>query len=546
MVQEAMPLNVPLPDDLSACQRLLRELLATLKQRDLELEGVRHRLDQLLRRLYGPRSERVDADQPTLFDACLPPPEAPPVQPAEPETSTPPKKKGHGRKALPKNLKRDRQEHDLTEAEKLCPCCAKPRIKLGEQTSEQLDYMPASMRVIEHVRPTYACLECLKKAEPAPVGDRPAETPLESWLPMSESEAETLRAKLIVTAPLPKQPIAKGLAGPGLLAHIITSKYVDHLPLYRLESIFGRQGVDISRQTMSDWLAECAQLFTPLYELMKQRVLQSRVVHNDDTPVPVQQPGKGKTKTGRLWASLGDAANPYTVFNYTPDRCRDGPEQFFRGYKGYLQVDAYSGYECLFGTGDIVEVACWAHARRKFFDAKTSEEWRSHLMLGMIRGLYEVEDEVAKLDDEAAKVRYRQQHARPLLETIAAWLKEHRDQVLPKSPLGEAIGYALNNWTALNRYVDVGYLAIDNNPAERSLRAVAIGRKNWLFAGSDAGGRTAAVLYSLVSTCKRLGIEPWAYLRDALARLPELPSDRLAELLPDVWAQAQRQQVTSA
>ena len=216
------------------------------------------------------------------------------------------------------------------------------------------------MRVIEHVRPTYACLECLKKAEQAPVGDRPAETPLESWLPRSESEAEALRAKLIVTAPLPKQPIAKGLAGPGLLAHIITSKYVDHLPLYRLENIFGRQGVDISRQTMSDWMAECVQLFTPLYELMKQRVLQSRVVHNDDTPVPVQQPGKGKTKTGRLWVSLGDAANPYTVFNYTPDRCRDGPEEFFRGYKGYLQVDAYSGYECLFGTGDIVEVACWA------------------------------------------------------------------------------------------------------------------------------------------------------------------------------------------
>jgi transposase len=548
MVQEAMPLNVPLPDDPLVLQNMLRELLTTLKQRDLELESVRHRLDQLLRRLYGPRSERLDPNQPNLFDACPSPPEAPPpVQPTEPETATPPQKKnGHGRKALPKNLKRDRREHDLTEAEKLCPCCAKPRLKLGEQTSEQLDYIPASMRVIEHVRPTYACLGCLKKAERAPVGDKPAEAPLESWLPTSESEAETLRAKLIVTAPLPKQPIAKGLAGPGLLAHIITSKYVDHLPLYRLESIFGRQGVDISRQTMSDWLAECAQLFAPLYELMKQRVLQSRVVHNDDTPVPVQQPGKGKTKTGRLWVSLGDAANPYTIFNYTPDRCRDGPEEFFRGYKGYLQVDAYAGYECLFGTGDIVEVACWAHARRKFFEAKTTDAWRSHLMLGMIRGLYEVEDEVAKLDDEAAKVHYRQQHARPLLETIAAWLKEHREQVLPKSPLGEAIGYALNNWTALNRYVDAGYLAIDNNPAERALRGVAIGRKNWLFAGSDAGGRTAAVLYSLVGTCKRLAIEPWTYLRDALARLPELPSERLAELLPDVWVQAQRQQVTSA
>jgi transposase len=279
MVQEAVPLDVPLPDDLSACQRLLRELLATLKQRDLELEGVRHRLDQLLRRLYGPRSERLDPNQPNLFDSCPPPPESPPpATPTEPETAILPKRKnGHGRKTLPENLKRDRQEYDLAEAEKLCPCCAKPRIKLGEQTSEQLDYIPASLRVIEHVRPTYACLECLKKteqppvtpvAQQAPVDDRPAEMPLESWLPTSEAEAETLRAKLIVTAPLPKQPIAKGLAGPGLLAHIITSKYVDHLPLYRLESIFGRQGVDMSRQTMSDWLAECSQLFMPLYELM--------------------------------------------------------------------------------------------------------------------------------------------------------------------------------------------------------------------------------------------------------------------------------------
>ncbi len=352
--------------------------------------------------------------------------------------------------------------------------------------------------------------------------------------------------QLIYTVPMPKQPIAKGLAGPGLLAHIIVSKFVDHLPLYRQQKIFARQGVDISRSTMGGWLAECAELCTPLYLLMKKRVLQSRVIHNDDTPVPVLAPKSGKTKTGRFWTSVGDAANPYNVFNYTTDRTRDGPEEFFKGYKGWLQVDAYSGYEGLFVTGAIREAACWAHARRKFFEAQTTDAARSCWMLGMIRGLYEVEDEVAKIEDEAAKARYRRQHARPQLRQIKKWLKEHKEKVLPKSPIGEAINYALNNWRALNRYVLFGFLSIDNNVAERALRGIAIGRKNYLFLGSDAGGRTAAVLYSLVSTCQRHGIDPWAYLRDILTRLPELPSERLEELLPDVWAKAQRAQSEAA
>lgn len=541
-----MPLDASLPDDLSVCQHMIRELLATLKDRDRELDGVRHRLDQLLRRLYGPRSERLDPNQPTLFDGLFPSPADAPAPtsedaPEEAATAARPKKKGHGRQELPKNLPRRREEYDLTEAEKLCPCCAQPRVKLGEQTSEQLDYIPASLRVVEHVRPTYACLECLKKQE---LGEPiPATSTLESWLPMTDGEREELRAKLITTASMPAQPIAKGLAGPGLLAYVITSKYVDHLPLYRLESIFARQGVELSRSTMCDWMAACAELFKPLVELMKQRVLQSKVIHNDDTTVPVQEPGNGKTKTGRLWVSLGDEANPYTIFNYTPDRCRDGPEGFFKTYKGYLQVDAYSGYERLFVTDDIKEVACWAHARRKFFEAKTTDERRSHEMIGMIRSLYAVEDEVAKIEKDEEKVRHRQQHAKPLLEMIEKWLKENKDQVLPKSPMGEAIGYALNNWTALNRYVDIGYLAIDNNRAERALRAVAIGRKNWMFAGSDKGGETAAILYSMVGTCQRHGIEPWTYLRDILTRLPQLAPERLGELLPDAWAKAQREPI---
>jgi transposase len=556
MVKEAMPLNVDMPPDIAGCQCLIHELVKTLAARDRELAATQHRVEQLLRRLYGPRSERHDPNQPSLFDQCPPLPEpAPAAQADEPAPAARrKKKKGHGRRPLPKDLPRKRQVHQLTEAEKRCPCCQKPRILIGEQTSEQLEYIPASLRVIEHVRPTYACQECLRKAEmsvptePTPprvaaasnVESRPGEQTLETRLPPAPDDQALAKMQLIITAPMPKQPIPKGLAGPGLLAHIITSKFVDHLPLYRLESIFGRQGIDISRKTMSDWLAACAKLFEPLYGLMTQLVLQSRVIHNDDTPVPVQAKKTGKTKTGRLWASLGDAAHPYNIFNYTPDRCRAGPEQFFEGYKGFLQVDAYSGYEGLFSSGDIREVACWAHVRRKFFEAQTTDEWRSHLMLAMISGLYKVEDEVGKILDEADKVRYRRTHARPLLIQIKKWLKKHKDQVLPKSPLGEAIGYALNNWRALNRYTIAGYLSIDNNPAERSLRGVAIGRKNYLFFGSDAGGKTAAILYSMVGTCKRHGLDPWSYLRDALTRLPELPAERLGELLPDVWAKVQR------
>ena len=554
-----MPLDVSLPDDLSACQRMIRELLQTLHERDRQLTGIQHRLDQLLRRLYGPRSERLHPDQPSLFgeegsleSATTDEADASAANEGDEDTTAPAKKKKkytpHGRQELPKHLPRQLREHDLPEAQKLCPCCQQQRVKIGVQTSEQLDYVPASYFVIEHQRPTYACLDCLEKAAAAEAKSTreepvPTSPDLVSFLPPA---ASALPARLIETAPLPKQPIFKGLAGPGLLAHLIVSKYGDHLPLYRLEGIIARHGVELARSTMGDWLAACAQLLTPLHTLMCQRVLQSLVIHNDDTTLPVQEPGRGKTKTGRIWASLGDRTHRYLVFNYTPDRSRDGPEEFFRGYRGHLQVDAYSSYECLFVSGDILEAACWAHVRRKFFEARSSDAARSHAMLGMIRGLYDVEKQVKKLEADADKVRYRQEHARPLLTIIEKWLSDNKSQVLPKSPLAEAIGYASNNWIALNRYVDVGYLAIDNNPVEGALRPIALGRKNYMFAGSDGGGRTAAVLYSFVGTCKLLGIEPFAYLRDVLTRLPAHPPERLDELLPDTWAQAQRAAAATA
>jgi transposase len=553
MHQEAVLADATLPDDPVVLQRMIHELLATLKDTRHELDGVRHRLDLLLKRLYGPKAERFDPNQPTLFDGCpLPPPTPEPTPPPADAATTPrPHKKGHGRQALPKHLRRERSIHDLTEAERLCSCCQQPRLKIGEECSERLDYVPASLFVVEHARFKYACLACLKKAEllpPGPVPDEPlpATSTLTTWLPMTESEAE--RAKLIVTAPMPPQPIAKGLAGPGLLAHIIVSKYVDHLPLHRLEGIFARQGVELSRSTMCDWMAECASLLTPLCALLKADVLRSRSIHTDDTSVPVQDPSQRRTKSGRLWVYIGDRDHPATVYDYTPTHARDGPAAFLRNYCGFLQADAHNVYDGIY-TPELLEVGCWAHCRRHFHEARDSDAARAHEALARIAALYAVEDEAKEqitlrqlsgAEADELRRRLRQEQTVPLLTALCQWLRDQQAPVLPKSPMGLAIAYALRHWGALSRFTEHGFLAIDNNAAERALRAVAIGRKNWLFAGSDAGGNTAAVLYSMVATCKQLGIDPFTYLRDALTRLPQTQPAHHSDLLPQHWAATQR------
>jgi transposase len=326
------------------------------------------------------------------------------------------------------------------------------------------------------------------------------------------------------------EPIEKGLPGPGLLAHVAVSKYADHLPLYRQEGIFRRFGVDLARSTMCSWMAVIAGLLAPIVKAMLKRVLLSDVVQTDDTPVKVQEHDGPGMKTGRLWVHIGDGNNRFIVYDYTPDRSRDGPERIFKGFEGYLQADAYSVYDALFKDGTIVEVGCWMHARRKFYDARTSDPSRSHLMLAWIVGLYEVEEDAKKQRkkhpewDEATWHAYRDdlrsRRSRPLLDTIHAWLETQRPKVLPKSPIGEAIGYALNHWAALIRPWEAGFLEIDNGASERAMKPVALGRKNWLFAGSDEGGKTAATLMSLCASCKELGIDPFAYLRDVLVPRP--------------------------
>jgi transposase len=357
---------------------------------------------------------------------------------------------------------------------------------------------------------------------------------------------------VVVSAVKPEMPIAKGLPGPGLLAHLIVSKYVDHLPVYRLERIYERQGVILRRSTLCDWLAACGQLLRPLYELMISVVLQSRVIHTDDTPVKMQEPSH-LLSLARLWTYLGDSAHAYNVFDFTINRKRDGPQQFLANFQGHLQADAFSGYDGLYlpsprdGVCRIIEVACNAHARRKFHEARNTDALRSHHALAYYRQFYELERRAQALQfDEGQLRQLRQDIAVQLLQTFHTWLESERSQVVPKSPMGEAIGYALNNWTALQRYTEHGFLAIDNNVAEREMKRIAIGRKNWLFVGSEQGGRTAAILFSFTSTCQRLNVEPWAYLEDVLSRLPGMPPGQLAELLPDRWQAAHRARATDA
>lgn len=500
-----------LPGDLAGCHALIAELVRELDVRDRRVRQLQHQLEQLLRWRYGQKRERVDENQ-MFFDAlamvsagAVP---APQTEPASPLNKAPAaRREGHGRQPLPASLPRTRVVYDLPPEQRHCPHCPETLQHIGEEVSERLEYVPASLSVIEEVCQKYAC----------PKGCT------------------------VVTAQKPMQPIEKGLPGPGLLAHVTVSKYADHMPLARQESMLGRQGVKLARSTLCDWMRRCADLVMPIYRLMKQRALSSKAVQTDDIPVPVLDPELTRTRTGRIWSYVGDMVNPYTVYDYTPTREGAGPSAFLEDYNGYLQADAYAGYDALYADEerDVIEVACWAHSRRKFFEAQSSDLMRSMVMLAYVRLLYDVEREAKdKGCTGEARRALRQEKSLPILADIEAYLRREQPHVLPKSPIAEAIGYALNNWPALLRYCEDGDLEIDNNGAERSLRGIAVGRRNWMFYGSDNGGHTAAVLTSLTATCKRLHIDPFAYLRDIFERISAHPMNRLAELLPDQWKAA--------
>jgi len=510
-----------LPDDPVILQQMIVELLAVLRDTRRQNEELQHRLDLLLRRLYGPRTERFDPHQPLLipdaFEAVAPETlDTSNVAAPDPEPGAAPAKQArpHGRRVLPKNLRRVPRVYELTEAERRCPECGESRIPISAERSEQLDYEPATLFVVEHVRCTYACPHC---------------------------EGQ------VITAGKPAQPIPKGLPGPGLVAHVITEKYADHIPLHRQERRLARQGVELSRSTLCDWMASAAKTLEPLYDLMKTLILLCGTIHTDDTSVKVRDSERKLKVTGRLWIYFGNYLHSYNVFDFTTSRKRDGPSRFLKGFRGYLQADAFSGYDGIYAGGDVVEVGCNAHARRKFIEAQKTDAARSAAALAYYRELYAIERdikaEIAKLPpnaDEPARaairLRVRQERAVPVLESFEKWRDAQKPDVLPKSPLGAAIGYLQNNWEALKRYAGSGYLSIDNNVAEQIMKTIATGRKNWLFTGSENGGKTMAILFSVVSSCQRQGHDPFVYLRDVLERLPDLPQDRLAELLPDRWS----------
>ena len=505
-----------LPEDPRILQQMVLDLMAQLDQEFSERSKIEALLRELLDAKRNRKSEQLSEDQLALFAAAWQARQAASEAAAAPDDSdddedvtggaggSTPQNRAGGRQALPRHLKRERIVHDLAEQEKHCSSCQQDLRPIGEESSERYEYIPAQLTVIEEVCKKYAC------------------------------------ACTVKTATKPAQPIEKSTAGASLLAQVIVAKVADHLPLHRQEKIFARHGVDLSRQTMCGWMAQCADLLQPLYGAMKEVLFQSKVIGTDDTGVKVLDEKLPFARTGRIWPYCGDKDHPVILYDYTATRARAGPEKFLTGYRGHLQADAYGGYDAFFKdpARGLTETGCWAHARRYFRKAVESDQARMGPALLLIAQLYRVEKQ-ARGRTSAGRLQLRQLQARPILDKLHGYLLELQAEVLPKSPEGRAARYTLKNWTALNRYCDDGDLEIDNNATERAIRGVAVGRNNWVFFGSDAGGRTAAVLRSFVASCQRVGVDPFVWLKDVLSRIATHPITRLNELLPHNWAAAQ-------
>ncbi|HEY2588099.1 MAG TPA: IS66 family transposase [Tepidisphaeraceae bacterium] len=488
-------------------ERLLDELAATTEERERTLDCLKEELLNLKRLLYGPRRERLPEapGQGHLFDdenTPNPPPE--PIDDSPDDHNPPKRRKGHGRRVIPDHLPRTDVPHDVPAADQMC-ACGRAKTKIGEDVTEQLDYVPGKLIVLRHIYPKYACSCCQDG---------------------------------VTTAPTAPAPIPGGLPAAGLLGYIVVNKFTTHIPLYRQQDDLARAGLFFPRSTLCDWVRRCSELFKPLVDLMHKEVLKSRIIQGDETPVPVLDPSRDSTRTGYIWTTIGDRGHPYTTCHYTDSRSRDGPAEFLAGFQGFLQTDAYSSYESIVlkSAGKIIAVGCWAHARRDFFDARLNYPREAHYVLGLIAQLYDIEDEIAGRSD-VERLAERQARSVPVLARLEKFLREQKETALPQSKFGQAIGYALNHWEELLRYTTDGALEIDNNRSERTLRPVAIGRKNWMFFGSDRGGETAALCMSILSSAKRHGIEPMAYVTALLTALSSEGVD-LKSLLPDVWIAA--------
>jgi transposase len=477
-----------------------------------EIEHLKLVIEKYRRMIFGRKSEKLTGELEQLEfrleeletaqaaeEAAQATTEA--TQPSSTQTDSK-RRSRPARKPLPEELPREVVTHLPPHSN--CPDCGGALRQFGEDVSEQLERIPATFKVIRHVRPKFACAGC----------------------------------ESVVEAPAPARPIDRGLPGPALLAHVLVSKYADHQPLYRQSQIYAREGVDLDRSTLAAWVGAASELLTPLVDQIRKHVLAAAKIHADDTPVPVLAPGNGKTRTGRLWTYVRDdrpagvSTAPAVWFAYSEDRKGEHPKRHLKDFKGALQADAYSGFHHLYGDGTIYEVACWAHTRRKFHDIHVAHASPTTTeALARIGALYGIEEQIRGKPVEL-RCSVRQTRARPLLDELRQWMDKTLRSLSTKSETAGAIRYALSHWRALTRYVDDGLLEIDNNAAERALRAVAIGRKNYLFMGADSGGQRAASLYSLIGTAKLNGLDPAFYLRTVLATIAEHPINRIEELLP--------------
>ena len=512
-----------LPTDIALLQRLVRDLndevqnksqtvhaqKNEIKTNSLRIEKLEIELARLRGYRFGKSSEKLSADQLSLWQSDVEEDIAekqselgthkPSSDTAASETKQTPK-----RQRPPEHLPRETQEHDLADC--ACPDCGQALHKIGEETIEQLDYRPASFYVRRHVKNKYACRHC----------------------------------ENVITAAMPSQPIEKGIPGAGLLAQVLVSKYCDHLPLYRQAQIYQqRHDVPLNRSTLSDWVGRSVWLLQSIVTAMRPDLLKQPKLHTDDTPVPVLSPGQGKTRQGRLWVYLSDGSTgpPSVVYDYTPTRSQKGPLAWLGDYQGYLQADAYPGYDALYKTGRVQEVACWAHARRQFTDiekAVGSPLAREALL--RIGKLYDIERTLREQNADSAMIRdVRQTQSLPVLTEFKTWLDQQLLRLSNKSKLAKAMAYITKRWASFTRYTQDGRLSIDNNAAERAIRPLALGRKNWMFAGSDLGGQRAANIYSLVETCKLNDINPYHYLQDVLSRIADHPSHQIEDLIPYNW-----------
>ncbi len=485
-----------LPDDPILLKQLLLAASARMSEKDGQIEFLREQNALLLQRLFGRKSEQgSDPDSPQLamFNEAESLAEAAPEVAAEEaeEVVAPTPRRGK-RRQLPAELPRIEVLHELPEHELTCACGCRKHV-IGEDTSEQLEIVPMQIRVIRHIRKTYGCRGC----EAAPV-----------------------------TADKPAQLIEKSLASPSLLATLLTAKYVDGLPLHRFEQVLSRHGLELSRQTLARWVIQCGEQLQPLLNLLRDRLLDSRVIHCDETRVQVlKEPDRDPSSQSWMWVQTGGPPDrPVILFDYSSSRAQEVPLHLLAGYRGYLMTDDYAGYSAVAAQDGVERLACWAHARRKFIDAQKvqpkGKTGRADIALGLINKLYGIERDLKAASDEVRQAG-RQQHSVPLLTQLRAWLEKTQPQVTAHNALGKALSYLASNWSRLERYVEAGFLPIDNNAAERAIRPFVIGRKNWLFSDTPRGATASAQLYSLVETAKANGQEPYAWLRHVLERLPQ-------------------------